>query len=37
MRSKETCYAKQANVITFCEFFDEEIARKRPQLRSSLI
>lgn len=35
--SKETCYAKQVNVITFREFFDEEIAHKRPQLRSSLI
>ncbi|WP_343855358.1 type II restriction endonuclease [Rhodanobacter soli] len=35
--SKETCYAKLANVITFREFFDEEIADKRPQLRNSLI
>lgn len=32
-KSKETCYPKQANVITFREFFDDEIARKRPQFR----
>lgn len=32
--SKETCYAKQVNVITFRDFFDEEIAHKRPQLRA---
>ena len=31
--SKETCYANKSNVITFRNFFDEEIARKRPQLR----
>lgn len=32
-RSKETCYSGKANVITFRDFFDEEISRKRPQLR----
>ncbi len=26
--SKETCYAGKANVITFRDFFDEQIARK---------
>ncbi|MGH8273651.1 MAG: type II restriction endonuclease [Gammaproteobacteria bacterium] len=31
--SRETSYAKQPNVITFREFFDEEIARKRPKIR----
>lgn len=31
-KSKETCYADMANVITFRDFFDEEIARKRPHL-----
>lgn len=31
--SKETCYAGKPNVITFREFFDEEVAHKRPQLR----
>lgn len=30
--SKETCYAGKSNVITFREFFDEEVAHKRPQL-----
>lgn len=32
-RSKETCYANKANVITFRDFFDEEIGKKRPALR----
>lgn len=32
-KSKETCYADKSNVITFRDFFDEEIARKRPQFR----
>lgn len=32
-KSKETTYADKANVITFREFFDEEIASKRPYLR----
>lgn len=32
-RSKETCYANKTNVITFRDFFDEEIKRKRPFLR----
>lgn len=32
-KSKETCYADKANVITFRTFFDEEISRKRPFLR----
>ena len=29
-KSKETCYNDKANVITFREFFDEEISSKRP-------
>jgi hypothetical protein len=29
-KSKETCYNGKANVITFREFFDEEISSKRP-------
>ena len=33
-KSKETCYANQINVITFRDFFDEEIATKRPRLRA---
>lgn len=32
-KSKETCYADKANVITFRAFFDDEITRKRPFLR----
>ena len=32
-KSKETCYASKSNVITFRDFFDEEIERKRPRLR----
>lgn len=32
-KSKETCYNKKANVITFREFFDDEIALKRPTFR----
>ncbi|WP_153111196.1 type II restriction endonuclease [Propionivibrio limicola] len=30
--SKETCYAKRSNVISFRDFFDEEIANKRAVL-----
>jgi len=30
--SKETCYAKKTNVISFREFFDDEIASKRAML-----
>ncbi len=29
-KSKETCYKGKSNVITFREFFDEEISSKRP-------
>ncbi|MHB1291863.1 MAG: type II restriction endonuclease [Sulfuricella sp.] len=29
-KSKETCYNGKINVITFREFFDEEISSKRP-------
>lgn len=29
-RSKETCYPKNASVISFSEFFGEELRRKRP-------
>ena len=32
-KSKETCYNGKTNVITFREFFDEEIAAKRPSYR----
>ncbi len=32
-KSKETCYNGKANVITFREFFDEEISSKRPRFR----
>lgn len=32
--STETCYSKKQNVITFREFFDEEISAKRAGLRS---
>jgi hypothetical protein len=34
-KSKETCYSGKANVITFREFFDEEISTKRPSYRLS--
>ncbi|OYY75161.1 MAG: EcoRII [Gammaproteobacteria bacterium 28-57-27] len=34
-KSKETCYKEKANVITFREFFDEEISSKRPRYRAS--
>lgn len=33
-RSKETCYNAKTNVITFREFFDEEISSKRPSYRA---
>jgi hypothetical protein len=32
-KSKETCYSGKTNVITFREFFDEEIAEKRAHCR----
>lgn len=32
-KSKETCYNGKINVITFREFFDEEISLKRPSCR----
>ncbi|MFZ2301415.1 MAG: type II restriction endonuclease [Gallionella sp.] len=32
-KSKETCYNGKTNVITFREFFDEEISSKRPSYR----
>jgi hypothetical protein len=32
-KSKETCYKGKINVITFREFFDDEIALKRPSYR----
>lgn len=32
-KSKETCYNGKTNVITFREFFDEEISVKRPNCR----
>ncbi|MHB1077037.1 type II restriction endonuclease [Thiobacillus sp.] len=32
--SKETCYSNKANVITFRDFFDEEILAKRPSFRT---
>ncbi|MES2407644.1 MAG: type II restriction endonuclease [Pseudomonadota bacterium] len=32
-KSKETCYNGKTNVITFREFFDEEISLKRPSCR----
>ena len=35
-KSKETCYNKKANVITFREFFDDEIALKRPTFRKKI-
>lgn len=34
-KSKETCYASKSNVITFRDFFDDEIARKRPYLSTA--
>ena len=34
-KSKETCYSGKINVITFREFFDEEISSKRPSFRQS--
>ena len=34
-KSKETCYNEKINVITFREFFDDEISSKRPQFRRS--
>lgn len=34
-KSKETCYGKKTNVITFREFFDEEIRAKRPGFRAA--
>lgn len=33
-KSKETCYKDKTNVITFREFFDEEISSKRPSYRT---
>lgn len=32
-KSKETCYSKKTNVISFREFFDDEIFIKRPGYR----
>lgn len=32
-KSKETCYKDKTNVITFREFFNEEISSKRPSYR----
>ncbi|MBU0688992.1 MAG: EcoRII [Gammaproteobacteria bacterium] len=32
-KSKETCYKDKTNVITFREFFDDEISSKRPSYR----
>lgn len=32
-KSSETCYSEKTNVITFRDFFDDEIAKKRPKLR----
>lgn len=34
-KSKETCYNSKTNVITFREFFDEEISAKRPSYRQT--
>lgn len=34
-KSKETCYGNKTNVITFRDFFDEEISTKRPHLRAA--
>ena len=33
--TKETCYSKKSNVITFRDFFDDEISVKRACLRST--
>lgn len=33
-KSKETCYDSKVNVITFRDFFDEEILAKRPSFRA---
>ena len=33
-KSKETCYGSKSNVITFRDFFDEEISVKRPDFRA---
>lgn len=33
-KSKETCYSNKSNVITFRDFFDEEILTKRPGFRA---
>ena len=35
-KSGETCYSGRSNVITFRDFFDEEIARKRPLFRQAM-
>lgn len=35
-KSKETCYGNKPNVITFRDFFDEEIHSKRPQFLSAM-
>jgi len=34
-KSEETCYNGKTNVITFREFFDEEISAKRPSCRQT--
>lgn len=34
-KSKDTCYKEKTNVITFREFFDEEISSKRPNYRKT--
>lgn len=34
-KSKETCYSGKANVISFREYFDEEISSKRPQFKQT--
>lgn len=34
-KSSETCYDNKTNVITFREFFDEEISSKRPNFKYS--
>lgn len=34
-KSKDTCYADKTNVITFREFFDEELSAKRPSFRQA--
>lgn len=30
--AKETCYSKKSNVISFRDFFDDEVAQKRAHL-----